>query len=157
MEGLPRTQSLPPRIKGKNSYASTLRNLSATILVEIDDCGTEVSKSDAASGDLDVSRHEGQDRADGRAAAQAAPIVASMLFSVFAADCLLAATCHAAVWPPWSCNGKAQRREQPTVLLAYGTATRGCQDKYTVWKPPTATQPHRLKLNTSSRPKQSYS
>ena len=45
MEGLPRTQSLPPRIKGKNSYASTLRNLSATNWVEIDDCRTEVSKS----------------------------------------------------------------------------------------------------------------
>ena len=71
MEGLPRTQSLPPRIKGKNSYASTLRNLSATNWVEIDDCGTEVSKSDAKFGD--VSRHEGQDRADGRAAAHQTP------------------------------------------------------------------------------------
>ena len=73
MEGLPRTQSLPPSIKGKNSYASTLRNLSATNWVEIDDCGTEVFKSDAASGDLDVSRHEGQDRADGRAVAHQTP------------------------------------------------------------------------------------
>ena len=73
MEGLPRTQSLPPRIKGKDSYASTLRNLSATNWVEIDDFGTEVSTSDAASGDLDVSRDEGQDQADGRAAAHQTP------------------------------------------------------------------------------------
>ena len=58
MEGLPRTQSLPPRIKGKNSYVSTN-------WVEIDDCGTEVSNRDAKR-----SRHlthEERDRADGRA------------------------------------------------------------------------------------------
>ena len=42
MEGLPRTQSVPPRIKGKNSYASTLRNLSATNWVDIEDCGTAI-------------------------------------------------------------------------------------------------------------------
>ena len=42
MEGLPRTRRLPPRTKGKNSYVSTLRNLSATNWVHIEDCGTAI-------------------------------------------------------------------------------------------------------------------